>query len=86
MDCSEGQVGGAIHGLFNRRHSNRNQKSSLVTLYPRQSFPGKTNGAHQKLVDCGAWLPAGVLKDIRRRISGIGNAETHLAGSFFQAW
>jgi len=80
MDFGAGQVGGAIHGLFNRRRSNRNQTSSPVPLHPRQSFPGKIDGAHQKLVECGApGFRRDILKQVRRRTTGIGNADVQAA-------
>src|SRR5258708_25705326 len=40
-----------IHRLLDRRRSNGNQTSPPVFLHSRQSFPGKINGAHQKLVE-----------------------------------
>src|SRR5207249_2110771 len=58
----------AIHGLFDNRRSNRNQTSPLVLLHARQSFLGKINSAHQKLVEGSApGFRRGILKHIRRR-------------------
>ena len=74
----------AVYGLFDRRRSNGNQTSPLIFLHAWQSFLREVDGAHQKLVEsCAPVFRAGVLKRVRRRTAGIGNADIEAAKAGF---